>query len=327
MASVLSRFGIPIFRFAPWEPHNTLGLNIVSAITIQLLLLPCCFSVLVSQDDRIDFEHLSIEQGLSQSDVSCILQDSKGFVWFGTQDGLNRYDGYGFRVYRHNASDSASISNNYVTAMAQDGFGNIWIGTQNGLNLFDQNTQRFYHCEPDPRFRNKFGNNAIMSLCEDSSRAMLVGTYGAGLMRLKTAEEGVTFRIEKIDLSASSNSEAIASICRTRNGTYWVGTLGQGLFKLDSVYNVVGRYRNAPLDSNSLCQDNVRCIYEDRHGILWVGTNNGLNRLEPGGHKFRRYTMGKNPRSVYPNYIFCIIHGYSKINVNLAQSLLIHKIG
>src|SRR5437588_5303882 len=136
MARVLPGFGIPISRSARSSPQSVWGGNLVSAITVQLLLLLCCISVLVSQEDRLEFEHLSIEQGLSQSDVCCILQDGKGFVWFGTQDGLNMYDGYGFRVYRHDASNSESISDNYITAMAQDRFGNIWIGTQNGLNLF-----------------------------------------------------------------------------------------------------------------------------------------------------------------------------------------------
>ena len=306
MARVLPGFGIPISRSARSSPQSVWGGNLVSAITVQLLLLLCCISVLVSQEDRIEFEHLSIEQGLSQSDVCCILQDGKGFVWFGTQDGLNMYDGYGFRVYRHDASNSESISDNYITAMAQDRFGNIWIGTQNGLNLFDQNTQRFYHCEPDSRFRNKFGSNAITSLCEDPSGALLVGTYGAGLMRIETARDRVSFLMEKIALSDSSNSEAIASICKDRDGAYWVGTLGQGLYKLGPACNVVGRFRTTPGDSNSLGQDNVRCVYEDRHRILWVGTSDGLNRLELGSHKFKHYAMGENPRNVYSNYIFCI---------------------
>src|SRR6059036_3083495 len=140
MARTPSTSGISFSKSACRGRHYRIGRNIVFTITIQLFLISCNIRLLRAQADQKEFEHISIEQVLSQAHVNCIFQDNKGFMWFGTQDGLNRYDGYGFRVYRHNVYDSTSISDNYVTAIAEDAFGSVWIGTQKGLNKFDEAT-------------------------------------------------------------------------------------------------------------------------------------------------------------------------------------------
>jgi two-component system, sensor histidine kinase ChiS len=93
----------------------------------------------------IRFESLSIEQGLSQSSVHCIRQDRHGFLWFGTQDGLNRYDGYTFTVYRHAARDTTTLSDGWITQLHEDRTGHLWVATRNGVNLFDAATERFTH--------------------------------------------------------------------------------------------------------------------------------------------------------------------------------------
>ncbi len=92
--------------------------------------------------EHLKFEHISIEQGLSQSTVFCILQDSKGFMWFGTEDGLDRYDGYSFKVYRHDPDNPNSINDNYVMSIYEDRSGFLWIGTLSGLDRFDRKTER-----------------------------------------------------------------------------------------------------------------------------------------------------------------------------------------
>src|SRR5215212_8697052 len=103
------------------------------------------------QKHRIAFEHLSSNEGLSQSNVLCILQDSRGFMWFGTQDGLNRYDGYEVKVFRRDPSNRNTLSNDYIKSIAEDKFGNLWIATWgNGINKFDRKTERFSHFQSDP---------------------------------------------------------------------------------------------------------------------------------------------------------------------------------
>src|SRR5210317_1825502 len=114
------------------------------------------------------FEHLSIEDGLSQITVHSILQDSQGFLWFGTEDGLNRYDGYDFVVYKNSQKDSGSLSNNYIWALEQDQTGNIWIGTDGGgLNKYNPITKNFSRFLHDPDDDKSIGSNVIQSLLID----------------------------------------------------------------------------------------------------------------------------------------------------------------
>ena len=93
--------------------------------------------------DKIKFDRLSIDHGLSQSAVNCIIQDCKGFMWFGTQDGLNRFDGKKFTVYKNDKSDDSTLSNNFVYALFEDKDDNLWVGTINGLNRYDRRRDRF----------------------------------------------------------------------------------------------------------------------------------------------------------------------------------------
>ena len=102
---------------------------------------------LYAQNPPIQFDRIPSELGLSQNLISAILQDRKGFLWFGTKDGLNRFDGYKFTVYRHDPFDSTSLSDSYITALLEDRAGRMWVGTlSGGLNLFDRATEIFHHC-------------------------------------------------------------------------------------------------------------------------------------------------------------------------------------
>ena len=105
-----------------------------------------------AQKHRISFEHLTSIEGLSQSNVLCIMQDSRGYMWFGTQDGLNKYDGYEVKVYRKDPSNRNSLSNDYIKAITEDKYGNLWISTWcSGINKFDRKTERFTHFQNNPK--------------------------------------------------------------------------------------------------------------------------------------------------------------------------------
>ena len=119
------------------------------SIRLCMVFFFCILPVLEAQDRRLRFGQLSYKDGLSQSVVMCSLQDRIGFMWFGTQDGLNLYDGYRFRVYKHNPDDPNSISGNWIQALYEDRKGDLWVGTTAGLNRFDRETERF---EPIPAF-------------------------------------------------------------------------------------------------------------------------------------------------------------------------------
>ena len=133
-------------------------------------------------EQNLKFDHLSLKEGLSQSTVYSILQDSKGFMWFGTQDGLNKYDGYQFTVYRHDSQDANSLSHNEVFAIYEDSQGTLWFGTGKGLNRFDSQQNRFIHYLHDPQNPdNSLSNNTVWSINEDNEGLLWIGTDGGGL--------------------------------------------------------------------------------------------------------------------------------------------------
>src|SRR5882724_5089363 len=130
---------------------------------IRLLFLTfmqvTCFYA-IAQKQNLKFEHLDINAGMSQNQVMCILQDSRGFMWFGTRDGLNKYDGYKFTVYKNDAKDSTSISNNFITGIVEDATGIIWIASRGGgLNRYDKEKDKFTHFKNNPKNPNSISSN------------------------------------------------------------------------------------------------------------------------------------------------------------------------
>ncbi|MCZ6702944.1 MAG: hypothetical protein O6940_07880 [Ignavibacteria bacterium] len=122
---------------------------------------------------ELKFEHLGVEHGLSQSIVNCVLQDQNGFMWFGTMDGLNRYDGYRFNIYKNDPSDSLSLANNFITALYEDHLGDLWVGTRDGgLCRYDRNQDSFIRYVYDKE-NLKVNANWIGSITQDYSGRVL----------------------------------------------------------------------------------------------------------------------------------------------------------
>ncbi|MCP4601187.1 MAG: hypothetical protein GY847_11800 [Proteobacteria bacterium] len=136
----------------------------------------------MAKGQRLRFEHVSLEQGLSQSTVFCILQDSQGFIWFGTEDGLNKYDGYTFTVYKHDPEDSNSLSGNRIQAILKDDSGTLWIGTSDGgLDRYDRKLDRFTHYRNDPNDLSSLSDDDITAIYQDRDGVLWIGTGGGGL--------------------------------------------------------------------------------------------------------------------------------------------------
>lgn len=154
-------------------------------IFTSVVFFTCFFSISVKpQQNQIKFERISIEQGLSQSKVFALLQDHKGFVWVGTQDGLNKYDAYSFTVYRHHIEDTTSLSDNYVWSLCEDHTGALWIGTNGGgLNLFDRATEQFIRFTHDPNDSTSLSDNYVWTIFEDRAGTLWIGTRFGGLNR------------------------------------------------------------------------------------------------------------------------------------------------
>src|SRR5688572_31318199 len=130
-----------------------------------------------AQTQNLKFEHLDINDGLSQNHIMCILQDSRGFMWLGTRDGLNKYDGYKFSVYKNDAKDSSSISNNFISGIVEDASGIIWIATRGaGLNRYDREKNNFSHFKNDPKNLNSISSDLATSLSKDSEGNLWIST-------------------------------------------------------------------------------------------------------------------------------------------------------
>lgn len=178
------------------------------------------------------FRRLSIEQGLSQNSVNCILQDRTGFMWFGTETGLNRFDGYTFKIFLPREGDANSLSNSWINALYEDEHGSIWVGTENGLNRYLPSRERFVRYFHDPANPSSLSSNRIFCIYEDHSGRLWIGT-DAGLNQLdRSHNRFIHYRHNPADPNSLSN-DVIRTIMEDPYGRLWVGTSGGGLDCLD----------------------------------------------------------------------------------------------
>ena len=251
------------------------------------------------------FRQLTVDDGLSQSTVFATLQDSRGYMWFGTIDGLNRYDGYSFMVFTNNPSDSTTISDNVITSIFEDSQKQLWVGTVNGyINKFNLNTETFerffvrdffevelappggYHEYPLAFSRNM--NISISSITEDQQGYLWIGTWGNGVIRFDPINKTAIHLYKKNDDESSISFNRITRVLASRDGTIWIGTFGNGLNKLElfdpskseqNSYRVT-HYKNTVDNSNGLSDDRIISLFEDPDKTIWVGTySGGLNQL------------------------------------------------
>ncbi len=228
----------------------------------------------------IRFSRLGPTEGLSQSVVTCILQDDQGFLWIGTQDGLNRYDGRTFRVFRPDPSDPNSISDNWINTLFQDRQGYIWVGTNEGLNRYDPETGRFRRFLNDPENPESLINNTVQVVFEDSRGVLWVGTAD-GLDRFSPARNGFIHYYTETFLPPDISSNNITAIHEDANGGLWVGTNGGGVNRYIRTLDGFLHYTHDPADRNSVASNNINAIVSDYNGTLWIATNRGLDHLDP----------------------------------------------
>jgi PAS domain S-box-containing protein len=255
----------------------------------------------------IRFELISGEQGLPGSSVNSILQDSRGFLWVGTDDGLSRYDGYTFKVYRNDPENPYSLSYNDVTSIYEGATGVLWIGTEEGgLNRFDREMEQLVQYKHDPDNPHSLSHNSVSSLYEDQSGSLWIGTEGGGLNKLDKNKERF-IRYQHIpDDSNSLSHNGVWSIYEDQSGTLWIGT-HDGLNVFDRDQQRFIRYKNDPTDPYSLCDNSVRTIYEDSEDVLWIGTGGGLAKFNRETRQFFAYHHDpSDPRSLSNDRVIAI---------------------
>lgn len=259
------------------------------------------------------FEQLTIEHGLPHNSVRSILQDSQGFLWIGTLDGLARYDGYRFKIYKHSLADSTTISNSQIWVIFEDRTQNLWIGTYNGLNRFDRDTETFTRYTQGAEGSLGLGAHEVWAINEDHAGNLWVGYWSGnylpwgGLYKLDRHTGKFTpYRYDPYNPNSMSHN-AIRCIVEDDNGILWVGTDAEGLNRFDPKTETFIRYRHNPNNPHSLGDNRVWDGLKDRNGNLWFATMGaGLSKYGPGSDGFIRYTPNpdnsKGPYDYFDRY-------------------------
>ena len=310
--------------------------------TILLFLCVCSYA----QQKEIKFERLNTNHGLSQSFITSIAQDKKGFMWFGTESGLNKFDGHKFSIYQNDPKDSTTIRSNEIWSLLVDSKGRFWVGTAAGLDCFNWEYNRFTHFKGDVTIfdilEDKNGNiwactNKGLSLIDQYQNSVITYLYSTeDNMVLKTMLEddqgnlwvgardestGIflfdkklrtfrTFEFEKRD-DGQSYADHITKIFKDIFGVLWVSS-SQGLNRYDSVIKKFVRYRHEKNNENSIASNNLHCLAEDRDGNLWIGHSKGISILDKTRQQFshQQYDLD-NPDGLTENFITTIFKDYS----------------
>lgn len=243
---------------------------------------------LYGQYNDLRFQHLVTKDGLSYNSISCVIQDRRGFMWFGTSNGLNRYDGYDVTIYLPEKNDPHSLISSRIAAMCEDSHGTLWIGTEKGLEEFDRSRERFIHHLYNTGTPSVVELNTIQALFESSDGMLWVGSK-AGISLFDIREKEYVQNYTLPDETGMMNNNDVWNIYRDRSGTLWAGSEG-GLNRFDKQTGQFTRFRHWPGDSQSISSNNVRCIMEDSRGVFWVATMNGLNIMDRSTGIFTKVT-------------------------------------
>jgi len=244
-------------------------------------------SIFAAQASDFKFGHLTITDGLSQGSGMALLQDRRGFLWIGTEDGLNRYDGYAFKIYR-SSDDPTSLSGVVVSSLFEDSDGTIWVGTMSGLNMYDRTKDNFVRFNNVPGNANSLSHDYVTSITQDASGLLWMATSGGGLDAYDRKTR--VFKAYRHDAAnpKSISSDEVLAVLATEQGYLWVAT-GNGLNRFDPRTGEFVRFLSNPADSKSLSHNRVTRLFEEKDGILWVGTDGGLNRFDPTTGIFLRF--------------------------------------
>jgi signal transduction histidine kinase/CheY-like chemotaxis protein/ligand-binding sensor domain-containing protein len=293
--------------------------------TLLAVLSAFLFFNVYGQNQRLVFHHITSEQGLSQNHGICIVQDHKGFMWFGTNNGLNKFNGEKITVYKNDSEDSSSLSNNIITAIYEDNDKNLWIGTRSGLNLYNRDTDTFirYRVDPDR------AETLVYAILEDSHKDLWIGTAdGAyilnkehkflhltdipatclyedtqGSLWIGTRAMGLYLFDRQKNTAKHYGQNRISSMVEDHHGNLWIGTWGEGILLFDRKKETLTvAYTHDFRRPGSISADMIYSMYKDRKGNIWVGTENrGLNLFDPVTGTFENYTHDVGNRNSISN--------------------------
>ncbi len=288
---------------------------------VQLVLLSLCL-IVQANDRKVLFKNITNKDGLSHSTVFSIVQDSTGYIWLATQDGLNRYDGYEFKVFRDDEAHS-TVTSNYIRSLFVDRTGLVWIGGNNGVSKYNERTEEFTNYalfqQKQGRyitsivqtqsgdlwaasyngklFRYQFAVDKFQELklqWPDNVVGSSIGTlYAAGSKLIIGTDSGL-FQLDEESLSLNlivipAIQAPVRAVVQDADGSFWLGSEGNGIFNVSEDFKLIKQYKHSIFNGNSLCNDNVRSLCFDDNGQLWIGTFVGLSILDIAINNFSNY--------------------------------------
>ncbi|MGE5438185.1 MAG: two-component regulator propeller domain-containing protein [Syntrophothermus sp.] len=287
-----------------------------------------------AQLNDFQFRQLKVEDGLSQTTILSIIQDKKGYMWFGTGNGLNKYDGYNFTVFSNNPNDSTSISNNAITSLYEDKDGFIWIGTIDGiLNKYDRVNDVFFRYKILVQLENtpieeeeyyeypiafsRNNSNSITSIEEDNNGNLWIGTWGKGLFIFNKVSGSIKHYTSNLNDNTSLSNNRIHKILIDNDNIAWIATLGGGLNRAININNINKiTFEFIKKNGNDGISDNrIISIFEDNNNNLWVGTY-------LGGLNFLSANNKKNPVDKLKFKVYKHIQGNNSLSNNSVMAIL-----
>ena len=255
----------------------------IKSIFVFLFLLQLILTDGTCQLNRVSFDHVTVEDGLSQSTIFCFAQDSKGYIWIGSRDGLNRFDSREIKVYKQVPNDPASLSNNVVNALLYDSRNRLWVGTYHGLNLYQPKKNNFQHFASGEKNDSSLTNDNVNCIFEDQDKNIWVGTREGLNLIISIKPLKIIHFYHGNNSGTSLTDNYVRSIYQDKTGEIWIGTLN-GISRMKNVGNnkyLFTNYFHDELNLNSLSDNWINVVTEGDNETIWIGTEKGgLNIFE-----------------------------------------------
>ncbi len=283
----------------PWRSGGSIAVGLLAAIALSVLSAAAWATAPIPAARPVYFEHLTMRDGLSESSVQGILQDSQGYVWFSTESGLNRYDGYSVRVYHRERANPRALPSDSIWTIAEDANQDLWLATiGGGVVRWQRATDQFQQFAHDPARADSLASDDVRTLLIDTDGQVWAGTLGGGLDLLDPRTGLARHFRHRDDDPHSLPADHVYALYKDHAGRIWVGTdAGLSCYQPAS-----GDFENfgRSADGSGLSDVQVRAIGEDHVGALWIGTlKGGLDRLDPGsGHATAFRHDASNPNSL-----------------------------
>ncbi|PWV45389.1 hybrid sensor histidine kinase/response regulator transcription factor [Chitinophaga sp. S165] len=260
----------------------------------QILFYCLIFLCYRTNGQQIRFRNYSVAEGLPSSTVRTIAQDDQGYLWFGTKNGISRFDGYQFRNFQYKKNDSTSLGNNFLHCITRIDSTHLWIGTESGIYILDLEKEQFSHFGPPEE-------KTVFDIMRDKDGMIWFTSRLNGLYRYDPVKKALhNFKAGNSRLS----SDQVTRVAQDDDGNIWIGTYGNGI----DIYNPsTGSFTNMRAGSNGLSNDFINTLYKGRDGIMWVGTmNGGLCKWQPAQRSFYVYRNNDSPYSINDDIIRAI---------------------